>query len=295
VESELTQSEIAKRLGWSLSKIQRIEIGDVAVSETDLRALLDLYGVTSTDLVASLVKDARLARRERWTTDPDHRKYLTTGLRHMLQFEVVATQIRSYQPLLLPGVFQTRATAEFILAEAGRHLTADERRVRLETRMRRRKDVIERPDGPQFYLVIDESVILRNVGGVRITAEQLEDLAEVAAHPKIFIRVIALDQSMGAIIGTLGNFMLMRLSEDDQDDTILYRERYNADDIDHDPEKIRPYRDAFEDLWDLSLPEEASLQLIQAAAAGLRARLARRPADADEPRRGSSARAVSAT
>jgi transcriptional regulator with XRE-family HTH domain len=280
LDTELTQSDVAKRLGWSLSKIQRIEIGDVAVSETDLRALLDLYGVTGTELVAGLVKDARLARRERWATDPDHRKYLTTGLRHMLQFEVVATQIRSYQPLLLPGVLQTRATAEFIIAEAGRHLTADERRVRLETRMRRRKDVIERPDGPQFYLVIDESVILRNVGGVRITAEQLEDLAEVAAHPKIFIRVSPLDQSMGAIIGTLGNFMLMRLSEeDDQDDTVLYRERFNADDIDHDPEKIRPYRDAFEHLWELSLPEESSLQLIQAAAAGLRARLARLPAD----------------
>ena len=35
-----------QQLGWSLSKMQRIESGEVGVSPTDLRALLDLYGVT---------------------------------------------------------------------------------------------------------------------------------------------------------------------------------------------------------------------------------------------------------
>lgn len=278
-ESDLTQTNVAKRLDWSLSKVQRIETGEVSVSETDLRAILDLYGVTDADVVAALVKDARLARRERWTTSAEHRQYLTAGLRRLLQFEAVATQIRAYQPLLIPGVLQTAAMAEHILNEAGNHLTDDERRVRFEVRRRRRANVIERGDGPKYYLVLDESVILRNIGGARIMAEELEDLAEVAAtSPKVKIRILPLEESNYAAIRSSGNFVVMNLSDDDADDAVLYRERFTVDDIEHDPKMIRPYRDAFENLWKHSLSEDASLRLITATAWHLRVRLDRRPA-----------------
>ncbi|WP_127503920.1 helix-turn-helix domain-containing protein [Actinoplanes solisilvae] len=275
--TELTQSDVARRLRWSLSKVQRIETGEVAVSETDIRALLQLYGITAASTVAAYAADANLARRERWTTPPEYRKYLTPGLRRLLQFEVVATRVRSYQSLLLPGVLQTPALAEYIIEQAGAQLTAEERRVRLDVRLRRRRDIIERPDGPRYYLVIDESVLLRTVGDDLLMAEQLEDLAKVAAHPHIFLRIVPLDESEGAIIGTFGNFQLMSLSDEDADDTVLYRERHTSDRIDHDVDEIRSYRDAFESLWMLSLPEDASLRLISYAALGRRVRLDRRP------------------
>jgi transcriptional regulator with XRE-family HTH domain len=277
-KTDLTQTDVAKRLAWSLSKIQRIEAGETAVSETDIRALLELYGVTAADTVATFAEDARIARRERWETSPEYRKNLTPGLRRLLQFEVVATQIRSYQLLLIPGVLQTTAMADYIIGEAGGHLSAEERRVRIEVRLRRRKDIIERPDGPKYYLVIDESVISRTVGGELMMAEQLEDLANMATHPRVFVRIVPLDVSRGAIIGTLGNFVLMSLSDEDADDSVLYRERFDADQIDHDAETIRPYREAFEDLWKLSLPEDTSLRLISYVAQGLRVRLDRRSA-----------------
>ena len=276
-QTDLKQTDVAKRLRWSLSKVQRIETGEVAVSETDIRALLDLYGVTDADTVETMAADARLARRERWTTLPEYRENLTSSLRRLLQFELVATQIRSYQSLLLPGVLQTPAMAEYIIDKAGGYLTAEQRKVRLEVRLRRRKDVIERADAPEYYVVLDESVILRTVGGVGVMAAQLLDLAEVATRPNVNVRVAPLDESEGAIIGSVGNFVLMSLSEDDTDDSVLYRERFRADEIDHDPDKIRPFRDAFESLWQLSLPEDATLRLITAAAATLRSRADRLP------------------
>jgi transcriptional regulator with XRE-family HTH domain len=268
-KTDLTQTEVARQLGVSLSKIQRIEIGEVAVSETDLRALLKLYGVTESDAVTAMAADARLARRERYTTDPEYRKNLTPSLRRLLQFEAAATRIRTYQSVLLPGVLQTPAMARYILDEVGSHLTEDERRVRFEARMRRREDVIESADGPGYYLVLDESVIMRNVGGAALMAEQLDDLAETSSRPNVFVRVVPLAESKGAIIGMLGSFVLMSLSNDDADDAVLYQERSRSDDIDHDPDKIRPYRDAFEDLWKLSLSEDATLRRIRAAAATL--------------------------
>jgi uncharacterized protein DUF5753 len=155
---------------------------------------------------------------------------------------------------------------------------AEERRVRIEVRLSRRKDIIERPDGPKYYLVIDESVIRRTVGGDLMMAEQLEDLANTVVHPRIFVRIVPLDVSQGAIIGTLGDFVLMSLSDEDADDSVLYRERFDADQIDQDAEAIRPYRETFEDLWKLSLPEDTSLRLISYVAQGLRVRLDRLPA-----------------
>jgi transcriptional regulator with XRE-family HTH domain len=269
-KTDLTQTEVASHLGVSLSKIQRIEIGEVAVSEADLKALLELYGISEADTVAAMVADSRLARRERWVTDPAHRKNVPLGLRRLLQFEAVATQIRTYQSLLLPGVLQTPAMARYILDEAGGYLTAEERRVRFEVRMQRRKDVIERADGPEYHLVIDESVIMRKVGGAAVMAEQLEDLADVAKRPNIYIRVAPFAVSKAAIIGLMGNnFLLMNLSSDDADDSVLYRELFQVDQLDHDPAKIRPFRDAFESLWKLSLSEDATLRLIRAAAATL--------------------------
>jgi transcriptional regulator with XRE-family HTH domain len=280
-ETDFTQTDIAKRLGWSLSKVQRIEAGEVAISESDLRAVFALFGVTDAGIIDALVKDARLARRERWTTNPEHRKYLPTGLLRLLQFESAATQIRSYQHLVLPGVLQTRATARYFFdPDDDAILSADERRVRYEVRLRRRQDVIERPDGPLYFLVIDESVILRNVGSLRDTAEQLEDLAESASRPRVSVRVVPLDEGRAVKIGLLGSFSLTSLSHDADDDA-LYRERFLGDYLDHDPEEIRPYRDAFEGLWKLALPEDASLRLIQAKAAELRARLDRLPASAE--------------
>ncbi len=44
----LTGEETAGRLGWSPSKISRIETGHTAPSRPDLRRLLDLYEVSGT-------------------------------------------------------------------------------------------------------------------------------------------------------------------------------------------------------------------------------------------------------
>ena len=113
-------------------------------------------------------------------------------------------------------------------------------------------------------------------------AEQLEDLAEMAALAHIFVRILPLDVSRGAIIGSIGHFVLMNLSDEDVEDGVVYSERLYEDQIGHDAQVILPYREAFEDLWKLSLPEDASLRLISYVAQGLRVRLDRLPATGEE-------------
>ena len=62
----LTQEQVAEAMDWSLSKVIRIETGAVSISTSDLRQLLQLYGVVDEQQVAELVELARIGRRKPW-------------------------------------------------------------------------------------------------------------------------------------------------------------------------------------------------------------------------------------
>lgn len=265
-----SQGEVAKKLGWSLSKMQRIEAGEVGVSATDLRALLDVYGVTDPRRIQQLTEDARASRRQRYVMSPEYREHLPAGLLELLQFERHARSVRAYQASFYPGVLQTPAVAEAILAEVNRGLSDESRRVRVDVRMLRRQQLIEREDGPEYFLILDESVIRRRVRNIEVTLDQLDDILEIAQLPNVHIRIVPF--ARGAYMGALGAFQIVDLNPDD-DESVLYREIYLRDEMVHDPEEVRFYRAAFENLWAQSLTEDATLRAVHAEAALLRSSL----------------------
>jgi hypothetical protein len=254
-----SQGDVAKRLGWSLSKMQRIEGGEVGVSPTDLRALLQAYGVDDPDEVGRLLEDARVSRRQRYMMAPEHRKHLPPGLQKLMQFEEQAVSIRIYQPASFPGILQTSAVAEAMLAFWGNSLSEETLRVRHRARMSRRKRVMERMDGPEYFIILDESVIKREVRNAKTTAEQLQDVAALAGRPHMHIRIVPF--AKGAHMPALGPFQILTLSGDDGDD-VLYREEFDRDDIVHGSEEVDFRRDAFEKLWHEALSEEATRQAV---------------------------------
>jgi transcriptional regulator with XRE-family HTH domain len=270
----MSQGEVAKLMGWSLSKMQRIEGGEVGVSATDLRALLDVYGVTDQERIRRLTEDAHTSRRQRYVTPLEYREHLTPGLMELVQFEKEASSIRVYQPLFYPGFLQTPTVAEAILAFWKTKLSDEARRVRYELRMSRRKQIVESADGPQCFLVLDESVIKRRVGSSKVTAEQLEDIADLALRPNVHIRIMPFVR--GAYMPALSAFQILDLA-DDEDHGMLYRELFLRDELVHEATEIAFFRGHFERLWDQALKEEATHRRIVAEAALLRASL-----DADD-------------
>lgn len=274
----LSQGDVAQRLGWSLSKMQRIEAGEVGVSITDLRALLAVYGVEDGGEIGRLANDARTSRRQRWLVSKEEREHLTPGLRQLIQFESKAKAIRAYQPVLIPGVLQTAAVAEFVLNYRGNRLSPETRRVRFEVRMRRKAELFERAGGPLYSLILGESVMKSHVGGAEIMAVQLGSLAEVAQRPKVRIRILPF--RVGAVIGVEQPFQVLNLEEDDHGDpmvdresAVLYRETTHGDRIWHDQTEVKSAIDMFDELWAEALDEEASYRAIVAEAASLRSSL----------------------
>jgi len=116
-------------------------------------------------------------------------------------------------------------------------------------------------------------VLHREIGGPKVMAEQLEELAGFVENPNVMVRVVPLaDAGLATMIGAFTVFDL-----GDEENAILYREAPLTDDINHTSEMVQRYRNMFEQMWDVSLSEDASARRIRARAANLLASLDRHP------------------
>src|SRR4051794_5059723 len=109
-KAKLTQQDVAEQMEWSLSKVIRIENGDVSISPNDLRPLLHYLHIRDKDLVAAHLADARIARqrqRQKWYQASELREHLTDPLRRMFEYEAEATRVRYYYVNFVPGSLQT--------------------------------------------------------------------------------------------------------------------------------------------------------------------------------------------
>lgn len=265
----LTQREVSKALDWSLSKVNRIESGEVTLSRTDLLALLELFGVSDPDRIRELTDDARAARRRGWWDQPKYREHLTPAMIQSLQFEAEASEIRSFQPTLIPGTLQTQEYASAVVEAWDVDLSPVARTTRAEVRHWRRHHVFSLPEPPEYLVVIDESALLREVGGPRVMSDQLYDLLGHIRARRVTVRVMPLSHVAGYAIG------LFTIYTADDEDVALYRESYLADEIVHTSESIRRHRRIFEQIWSQAMDLEASTRLIEARAAAMRSALDR--------------------
>jgi transcriptional regulator with XRE-family HTH domain len=256
--ANLTQAEVAEQLEWSVSKVNRIENGDVTISATDLRALMALLGVTDRDTVDRLTTWARTARRRGWWDDPAFRAHLTPAMRQLIQYEAEATAIRCFQPTIVPGALQTPTYAQAIL-DFWTDIPDETRAARHAIRAERRQKIFHGPDRPIYLLLLDESVVDRPVGGAAVMAEQMRSVLTMARNGDLIVRIVPMIRS--AMIGLAGNFTIIDLLGDES--AVLYQELLHEDYIRDDRDTVGLYRSAFERMWAAALTPDASVEHIE--------------------------------
>ena len=267
----LTQGQVAEALEWSISKVNRIETGNVKISNTDLAALLRLLNVTDPVVVAEFTDQGRASRRHGWWDEPPAGKHLPLTYRHLIEFEAAATVVRCFQPALVPGILQTEAYAQEILDTWQQELDPEVRAARVQARLRRRATVFDRPDPPYYLLILDESVVWREVGGPKTMAEQLELVLQLASNARIQVRILPFRE--GTPWTAVGGFFLCDVEE--EENVLLYQESAFGDQVLQASEQVRQYRARFDRMWELSLDEDASARLMRARAAAMLASLDR--------------------
>ena len=179
----LTGDQVAERLGWSGSKISRIELNRIGVKVADLRRLLDLYGVSPDyreDLEALAQESSQAGRLEFAAAG------LPANYTDYLAAENEAQSIWNWNPFAIPGLLQTEAYARVVhmAFQTMFRLPPGDAERRIELR-RVRQRLLRRDPPPELSVVIDESVLYRKFGDHVVMREQLLRLIELSRMPNV--------------------------------------------------------------------------------------------------------------
>lgn len=196
----LTTDAVEKELEWGKGKISRLEnVLTKRPRVSDVKLLLDLYGVTDAEYRETLYSLARDARQRGWWTRFGSDVFV--GM--FVDYETEAAEIRTFEPVFVPGLLQTEEYAEAI-TRAG--LIRDEELItrRVTARFQRQR-IFDRPEPPEYWAVIDELALRRVIGGRDVMKRQLQHIVDVAATQAINVQVVR----DGAHAGLAGPFVIM--------------------------------------------------------------------------------------
>src|SRR5437764_454915 len=191
-EAGITRQQAGYNIRGSESKISRLELGRVGFKERDVSDLLTMHAVddaggrqTYLDLVKQSNEPGWWRRfgdtMPNWFTD-------------LVGLEEAASRIQIWEPLYVSGLLQIEPYARAIFSH-GRPEMADERVDQLVALRMRRQKMFSRPDAPRVWMVLDQSVLYRPIGGTKVLRRQIEYLLEMSAMPHISVQILPYEHS----------------------------------------------------------------------------------------------------
>jgi transcriptional regulator with XRE-family HTH domain len=259
-EAGLTQEAVATEMDWSLSKVIRIETGAVGISTNDLTALLRLYNIADPRRTRELVSLARAARQQSWWSS--YRETVPPTFFTYIEYEASASAIRQYEPILIPGLLQTRKYAHAVISRYHRRFTSGEVEASVDLRMKRQQ-LLEQSTPPSMYIILDEAAIHRLVGEKSLRDEQLERLISLMSRPNVTIEIIPF--SAGLHSGMAENFTILEFDNESDNDVLYFESASDSLFSRDDAEEISVYRELFEGLRRASLGPAGSLGFLKKA------------------------------
>jgi transcriptional regulator with XRE-family HTH domain len=211
----LSREQAGDPIRASESKISRMELGRVGFKERDITDLLTLYGVDDPDERQRLMAFAREANTPSWWHA--YGDVLDTWLQTYLDFEQAAELIRTYEVQFVPGLLQTEAYARAVISLGYDQSVRDDIDRRARLRMER-KQLLLRPDAPKLWVVLDEAVLRRPIGGYAVLREQIAALLELTESPNVRLQVIQFASGGHAASG--GAFSVLRFPYQELSDIV---------------------------------------------------------------------------
>jgi transcriptional regulator with XRE-family HTH domain len=205
----LNSQQAAEELGCSQSKISRLENGKSPVSVRDVRDLLGLYGVTDEQQRERLLGLARESRQRGWWAE--FGAWLPSGFDTYAGMEAAAASVRAYQAQLVHGLLQTEDYAKAVLRALRPEDTRESVEKLVQFRLARQAQLTRAENPLQLWVIFEEEVLRRPVGGLAVMQAQLQHILEVAEEPGITIQV--LPTVRGAHAGLDGSFSLFEFPE----------------------------------------------------------------------------------
>lgn len=195
-----SQESLAQELQVTTSAVSRWEQGTSTPKAIYRQPLARVLDMTPVELERLLDVDGREITGQ-------NDAHVPNWLGHYAALEQSASELRTFEPLVVPALLQTDAYARVV--ERAYHLPVTEEEVLRRTEVRlTRQAVLHRDPSPlQLYCLIDESILLRTLGGEATMRAQLHHLLEMAALPNIEIRLVGLEDAPYGV--AFGAFQLL--------------------------------------------------------------------------------------
>jgi transcriptional regulator with XRE-family HTH domain len=203
VKRGLSCKDVASALGWSESKVSRMETGERGLYEDDVAAVLGYLRVPP-QIRQELMNLVRAGNERNWHEISD--APISKLVRDLIRFENEATAIYNFEPLLLPGLVQTAEYTRTLIRKAAPTRTEHEIEGMVAVRMNRQR-VLDRANPPQLHLIIEEMALRRTMDSPEMMHRQLQHLLATAARRCVRLQVLPF--GVEAAIAMQGTLILL--------------------------------------------------------------------------------------
>ncbi|MFG3507873.1 helix-turn-helix domain-containing protein [Streptomyces sp. NPDC047821] len=243
--ARLSQDALGERLFVSGSFIGQLESGTRRMQPEIAAKIDDILGTNG-----FFQRNCTAANKSRY---PDH-------FAEAAEAEAVATAIKEYAPLLIPGVLQTERYAREVFRAYQPTATEDVIDGLVEARLARAQ-ILADPTKPLLWAVLDEAVLRRQVGGPAVMAEALRHIAGLGRRHRLIVQVLPF--SAGAHAALNGALKLMAF---DDAPPLAYLQGLNTGQLQDDPATVTRYELTYDLLGASALSPQESLALIESVA-----------------------------
>ena len=239
----LTQTELGDKVHVVGTRITQIERVSGAKPTLELARALDVV-LGADDLLVEL-----------WPYV--YREAFPDWSRRFMEYSERAVLIREYAAHVVPGLLQTESYARAVLSVGLTLGSKEQLEERVAVRMGRQKR-LRTADRPELWVILDEAVIRRPVGGKAVMCEQLERLLATMRDRHITVQVLPFDQGEHDVMG--GSLTVLAMPDGSE---IAYTEGAHYGQLIEDPDEVRRYSLTYDRLRAEALPPLMSLDMIR--------------------------------
>lgn len=253
IAAGLTAAELARSVGMSGSKISRFETCESGIYLDDLEKLIDFYQLSKQRRV-ELLDIARNAEQRGWLRTRNG--VLPTDWQAWVDFEDEASALRSFEPLIIPGLLQTPEYARAIMCALSDSLPG-EKIDRLAASRRIRQHILTRQNPVELHAIVDECALERRFANADRN-RQLRHLLDEGRKQNVTLQVLPRGGSLHA--GLAGAFTIL---EYDGEPSLVGLEQLGSSLYLDEEEQIDLYVDAWARLRKTALSPGDSADLVR--------------------------------
>ncbi|MFB8119356.1 Scr1 family TA system antitoxin-like transcriptional regulator [Streptomyces sp. NPDC055962] len=243
--ADLSQEDLGAPLFVSGSFIGQLEAGTRRMQIDQAQKLDEVLGADG-----FFVRNCAALRKSKY---PDH-------FAEAAEAERLATTIREYAPLLIPGLLQTEAYARAVFRAYQPTATEDVIDELVAARLERAQ-LLTDPTTPLLWVVLDEAVLRRRVGEPGVMAEALRHVTGLVRQHRIIAQVLPF--SAGAHTAMGGGLKLMGFADAPP---LAYLDGLGSGQLLDEPSMVRTYGLTYDLLVAGALSPGDSLALIRSVA-----------------------------